>query len=96
MARERGVPEVLEVVMSDIKRTVRDTAADVKETWRRADGDESPSDMAKNAGDRLRNAVEDAGDKVHETVDRTARDVEYERGRVDEAADEDALRRANR
>jgi hypothetical protein len=82
--------------MSDINRTVRDTAADVKEAWRRADGDESPADKIKDAGDRVRNAVEDTGDKAHETVDRAARGVEYERGRVDEAVDEEKLRRGNR
>jgi hypothetical protein len=74
--------------MSDIKRTVRDAAADAKETWRRADGDESPADKLATTGDRLRNAVEDAGDKVHETADQLSRDAEYERGRIDEATNE--------
>jgi len=54
--------------MSDIKRTIRDTEADAKETWRKADG-ESIGDKLANAGDRARNAVKDAGDEVHETDD---------------------------
>lgn len=70
--------------MSEIKREVRETAADVKEAWRKADGDESLGDKAAGAGDRLRNAVEDAGDKVHEEADELSRDVAYERGRADE------------
>ena len=41
--------------MSDLKRTVRDTEADMKEAWRKADGDESLGDKAANVGDRLEN-----------------------------------------
>lgn len=70
--------------MNDVKRTVRDTAADVKETWRKADGDESLGDKIANVGDRARNAVEDAGDALHEGADKLSRDAAYEQGRVDE------------
>ena len=71
--------------MSDLKRTVRETEADMKEAWRKADGDESLGDKAANIGDRVENAVEDAGDKLHEEADEMSRDVAYEKGRVDEA-----------
>jgi hypothetical protein len=70
--------------MSDIKHDIRETAADAKETWRKADGDESLGDKLANTGDRVRNAVEDAGDKLHEGADKLSREAEYERGRVDE------------
>lgn len=78
-AREGG----LEV--SDLNKTVRDTEADVKETWRKADGEESLGDKVAGAGDRLENAVKDAGDAIHEGVDDASRDAAYEQGRADEA-----------
>lgn len=70
--------------MSELKRTARDAGADLKEAWRKADGEESLGDKAANAGDRLENAVKDAGDVVHEEVDEASRDAAYERGRADE------------
>jgi hypothetical protein len=70
--------------MSDIKRTVRDTGADLKETWRKADGDESLGDKAANLGDRAKNAIEDAGDELHEGADRMSREAAYQKGRGDE------------
>ena len=72
--------------VSDLNKTVRDTEADVKETWRKADGDESIGDKLANAGDRLGNAVKDAGDNLHEEADRMSRDAAYEQGRADEAS----------
>jgi phage-related minor tail protein len=72
--------------MSDLKRTVRDTEADMKETWRKADGEESLGDKVANAGDRLGNAAKNAGDEVHEEADEASRDAAYERGRADEAS----------
>jgi hypothetical protein len=71
--------------MSDLKRTVRETEADMKEAWRKADGDESLGDKAANVGDRAENAIENAGDKLHEEADEASRDVAYEKGRADEA-----------
>ena len=71
--------------MSELKRTVRDTEADVKETWRKADGEESLGDKLEGAKDRVENAVKDAGDTVHEGVDEASRDAAYEQGRADEA-----------
>ncbi|HUQ43268.1 MAG TPA: hypothetical protein VM451_02490 [Candidatus Limnocylindria bacterium] len=71
--------------MSDLNRTIRDTEADVKETWRKADGDESLGDKLANVGDRVENAVKDAGDKVHEEADDMSRDAAYQKGRADEA-----------
>jgi hypothetical protein len=72
--------------MNDIKRAARDTEADVKETWRKADGNESLGDKAANIGDRATNVVKDAADDVHEGADKLSRDVAYEEGRADEAA----------
>ena len=69
--------------MSDIKRTVRDTEADLKEAWRKADGDESLGDKAANLGDRAKNAIEDAGDELHEGADRMSREAGYQKGRAD-------------
>jgi hypothetical protein len=71
--------------MSDLNRTIRDTEADVKEAWRKADGEESLGDKLAGAGDRAGNAVKDAGDAVHEKADEASRDAAYERGRADEA-----------
>jgi len=71
--------------MADIKRTIRDTEADAKETWRKADG-ESVGDKLADAGDRARNAVADAGDEIHEKSDELSRDAAYEHGRIDEAS----------
>lgn len=71
--------------MSDLKRTVRETEADMKEAWRKADGEESLGDKAAGLGDRVENAVENAGDEIHEEADEMSRDVAYEKGRADEA-----------
>ena len=72
--------------MSELKETVRDAEADVKETWRKADGHESLEDKARNAADRAGNAIKNAGDKVHEEADEMSRDAAYEQGRADEMA----------
>jgi len=71
--------------MDDLKRTVRDTEADAKETWRKADGDESVGDKLANAGDRVSNEVKNAGDELHEGADDLSRDAAYQQGRADEA-----------
>ena len=71
--------------MSDLNRTVRDTEADVKEQWRKADGDESLGDKLAGAGDRIGNAVKNAGDEIHEKTDEVSRDAAYEQGRMDES-----------
>jgi len=70
--------------MNDLKREVRDTEADAKEAWRKADGHESLGDKAANLGDRAGNAVKDAGDDLHEEADKLSREAAYERGRADE------------
>jgi phage-related minor tail protein len=71
--------------MSDLKETARDVGADMKEAWRKADGEESLGDKVANAGDRLENAAKNAGDEIHEEVDEASRDAAYEKGRADEA-----------
>lgn len=70
--------------MSDFKETARDAGADVKEAWRKADGEESLGDKVAGAGDRVENAVKNAGDDIHEKSDEMSRDAAYERGRADE------------
>ena len=74
--------------MSDLNRTVRDTEADVKETWRKADGDESLGDKVANAGDRMRDAVDNTRDDIHEKSDDASRDAAYNKGRVDQAGND--------
>jgi hypothetical protein len=71
--------------MSDLKRTLRDTEADLKETGRKLDGEESLGDKLAGAGDRLENAVKNVGDEAHEGADDMSRDAAYERGRADES-----------
>jgi phage-related minor tail protein len=72
--------------MSELNRTVRDTEADMKEAWRKADGEESLGDKVAGAGDRAENAIKNAGDALHEEADEASRDAAYERGRADEAS----------
>jgi gas vesicle protein len=69
--------------MSDLKEKARDTKTDIKDAWRRADG-ESPADDLATATDRVKDKVADAGDEMHEEADRVSRDVAYEEGRADE------------
>jgi predicted Holliday junction resolvase-like endonuclease len=72
--------------MSELNKTVRDTEADMKEAWRKADGEESLGDKLAGAGDRATNAVKNAGDELHEKADEVSRDAAYEQGRADEAS----------
>ena len=72
--------------MNEGKKELRDLEDDVKETWRKADGDESLGDKAANAGDRIRHGIENTADDIHEGVDDAARGAEYERGRAAGAA----------
>ena len=75
--------------MDEMKKAARDTEADLKETWRKADGEESLGDKAANVGDRAENAVKDAGDALHRGVDDASREAAYQRGRIDESVDRD-------
>jgi predicted Holliday junction resolvase-like endonuclease len=70
--------------MSDLKQTARDAKTDVKEAWRRADGEESIGDKVANTTDRAKDAIDNAGDELHEEADKASRDVAYEQGRADE------------
>lgn len=70
--------------MTDLKSKARDAGADVKQTLRKADGDESLGDKAANVADKVGNAVKNAGDAVHEKADEAARDAAYDAGRTDE------------
>ena len=69
--------------MNDLKETARDAKTDVKDAWRKADG-ESLADKVATATDRAKDKIADAGDELHEEADRAARDVAYEQGRADE------------
>jgi hypothetical protein len=69
--------------MNDLKETVRDAKTDVKDAWRKADG-ESLGDKVATATDRAKDKVADAGDELHEEADRASRDAAYEQGRADE------------
>ena len=69
--------------MSDLKKGIRDTEADMKEAWRRADGHESVGDKVANAKDRASNAVKNAGDDLHEEADEASRDAAYRQGEAD-------------
>ena len=70
--------------MSDLKQAARDTKTDVKEAWRKADGEESLGDKVANTADRAKDAVKNAGDELHEEADDVSRDAAYQKGRADE------------
>lgn len=54
---------------ADIKHGARDVGNEAKETWRKADGNESVSDKVANAGDDVRDALGNAGDEVRRRTD---------------------------
>ena len=55
---------------ADVKETVRGVGNDTKETWRKADGDESLSDKVANVGgDDVRDALGNAGDEIRRHSD---------------------------
>jgi len=51
---------------ADVKKTMREADNKARETWRRADGEESLSDKVANTGDDIRAEA----DKSHTEVDR--------------------------
>jgi hypothetical protein len=69
--------------MNDLKETARDAKTDVKDAWRKADG-ESLGDKIATATDRAKDKAADAGDELHEEADRVSREASYEQGRADE------------
>src|SRR5512143_2775634 len=69
--------------MNDIKRAARQTEDDLKQAWRKADGNESLGDKAANLGDRTKHAIDNVDDKLHEGSDKLSREAAYERGRAD-------------
>ena len=69
--------------MSDLKETARDAKTDIKDAWRKADG-ESLGDKVATATDRAKDKMADAGDELHEEADRASREASYEQGRADE------------
>ncbi|MDQ3128314.1 MAG: hypothetical protein M3Q66_07685 [Chloroflexota bacterium] len=54
---------------ADIKHGARDVGNEAKETWRKADGDESLSDKVANVGDDIRDTLGNAGDEVRRNSD---------------------------
>jgi hypothetical protein len=69
--------------MSDLKRNVRDAKTDVKEAWRKADG-ESLGDKVANTTDRAKDELANAGDELHEQADQASREAAYQEGRADD------------
>jgi hypothetical protein len=59
---------------ADIKQGTRGVGNNAKETWRKADGDESLSDKVANAGDDIRDTLGNAGDDVRRHSDDDATD----------------------
>jgi hypothetical protein len=57
------------------------------------DGSRAPGSRCHPAATRGRPGAENLGDELHEGVDDAARKLEYERGRADQARDEEADRR---
>jgi len=55
--------------MDDIKQGARDLEDTGKETWRKADGDESVADKIGNAGDDIRRNLGNAGDDARDGMD---------------------------
>ena len=51
------------------RKLVATSTNEAKETWRKADGEESLSDKVANAGDDMRDAVGNAGDEVRRHTD---------------------------
>lgn len=56
--------------MDDTKRAYREAENKTKETWRRADGEESLEDKAANTADDIRAGLGNLGDEVDEEVDK--------------------------
>jgi hypothetical protein len=54
---------------ADLKRAGREMDETAKETWRKADGEESASDKVANLGDDIRNELGNAGDDMRRTTD---------------------------
>ena len=54
---------------ADLKRAGREMDETAKETWRKADGEESMSDKVANLGDDVRNDLGNAGDDMRRTTD---------------------------
>lgn len=56
--------------MDDAKQAYREAENKTKETWRRADGEESLEDKAANTADDIRTGLGNLGDEVDEEVDK--------------------------
>lgn len=61
--------------MDDIKKGYRETETGAKETWRKADGDESVADKVGNAGDQIRKELGNAGDNLRDGADHADDDL---------------------
>jgi hypothetical protein len=69
--------------VNDLKRDVRDTKTDVKEAWRKADG-ESLGDKVATTTDRAKDELANAGDELHEQADKASHEAAYQQGRADD------------
>ena len=63
----------------EVNKAAREVDEKAKETWRRADGEESVSDKVGNLGDDIRNELGNAGDNVRRTAEDLREDVEDKR-----------------
>jgi hypothetical protein len=54
---------------ADVKKAAREADEKAKETWRKADGEESVSDHVANLGDDIRNELGNAGDDIRRHTD---------------------------
>lgn len=66
--------------MDDAKKVYRQGEQEVKEAWRRSDGDEDLKDKVGNVGDEVRKDLGNTGDDLR----KTGRDMEHDVDRDDE------------
>jgi hypothetical protein len=62
--------------MDDVKKGYRESEETAKETWRKADGDESLADKVGNAGDDIRKELGNAGDDIRNEADKADNDLD--------------------
>jgi hypothetical protein len=65
--------------MDDIKKAGREADETAKETWRKADGEESLGDKVGNLGDDVRKHAGNAGDEIRRNADDVGDRVDEER-----------------
>lgn len=74
-----------DVKMKDVKKGAREVENKAKETWRKLDGDESPSDKLGNLGDDVRHGLGNAGDEITDAVKTERAKIEQSRNYPEES-----------